>query len=116
MTSVEAVLRRSFTPDMFDDLLPTGVSLVSWTQADGTWVVVFDDPAETPLTGAQVAGIRDRMESRDDDDQAVRAVLRTARDGHATNLAELNTSYFLGDPLPAPVFPEQTSPTKKHPK
>lgn len=100
MTVVSANAARPIGADSFRDL--AGLEDVAATVAVSAGKVVVTFDAE--LTDAQTAAVRDRMESRDDADQDRRATLRAAAAGHAINLAELNTAYLLGDPLPAPTY------------
>lgn len=92
-------MARSFSPDMFADITDAAPS---WDRAAG--VMSFD----AELSPEDVTAVRDRMTSRDDVDQAERALLRAARDGGATNLAALLACRELGDPLPAPIYPEES--------
>lgn len=66
---VTAPMVRSFRPDMFDDL---GVTVADWSLESGVASLTFD----ADLDDATVQAIRDRMTSRDDEDQAERAVQR----------------------------------------
>lgn len=101
MTSVSAPMGRAYTPGMFGDL--TGGATERLLSADsGTYVIEFD----AELDEATAAAIRERMASRDDDDQANRAALRAAADEGATNLAQMLVAYTVGDPLPAAVISE----------
>jgi hypothetical protein len=94
--------QRSASFSMFADLTDATVLALSPDRATGEWVVEFD-AVLSPEVSAQVV---DRMESRDADDQANRAVLRAALAGGALNLAAIVACDRLGEPLPAPVYPE----------
>jgi len=100
MTTVEATMARSLTPDMFDDI--TATAPMTWARNGALTILTFD----AELTAEQITAVRDRMTSRDDDDQAARAILRDA--DTATNRWKLLRSYVLGDPMPEPQYPEPT--------
>lgn len=82
----------------FDDLLPDGVTVSA----------VLSDRVEftAELDEETVAAIRERMASRDDDDQANRAALRAAAVSGAVNLAQMLVAYTVGDPMPDAVISE----------
>lgn len=105
MTTVVANAARPIGSDSFRDLPGLEDTAATVAVSAGKVVVTFD----ADLSPEQTAAVRDRMESRDDTDQQRRATLRAAATGHATNLAELNTAYLLGDDMPAPTYPEQAS-------
>lgn len=100
MTTIAAVMRRSYTADMFDDLTDVPHAR-SWDKATGVTTLTFDADLDEQTTAA----IRDRMTSKDDDDQAARANLRVLRDAveadpTLANVAALvvaNTNYGLGE-------------------
>ena len=102
MTVVTADAARPIGADSFADL--PGMADISAQVAvvGGKVQVTFD----ADLTPEQRTAVCLRMESRDDEDQERRAVLRAA-DG-ATNLAEMVRAYVLGDPLPDPIYPEES--------
>lgn len=104
-TTVAAVMARSFRPDMFDDLAPLVDPRPK--RVDGTTVLVFDGA----LDDETVTAIRDRMTSRDDEDQADRTKLRQAAAAGALNLAAMHLAYTLGDPVPDAVLPEPPADT-----
>ena len=96
-TTVTGRVVRSISLDTFADitdapLAPGGI------RSDG---LTFDGD----LTDEQQTAIWARMESRDDTDQARRAVLRDACTNGATNVDCLTAAYVLGDPLPSPTSP-----------
>lgn len=98
MTSISAVMARSYSPDMFADLGLWPVR--EWDKASGVTTLVFDGDLDAPI----VAAIRARMTSRDDADQAARANLAALRDSVTAdpsleNVAALATAvaaYVLG--------------------
>lgn len=78
MTTVSAVMARSYTPDMFDDLeLPPHTR--DRDPVTRVTTLVFD----ADLTPEQAGAVWARMESIDDVDQARRAGLRAGRDALA---------------------------------
>lgn len=101
MTTISADAARPIGADSFADL--PGLESVAATVAvvGGKVSVTF----EVPLTEAQRTAVWDRMTSRDDADQAARALLRAAVAGKATNLAAMTACAWLGDPMPAPTYP-----------
>lgn len=76
MTVIAAVMRRSYTAGMFDDVTE-GAACV-YTRDRSTGIVTLDFPAD--LSSDQAAAVYARMESKDDADQAARAALRADRD------------------------------------
>lgn len=100
MSTVTGRMARPRSYSMFADITDATVAGFS-ADPSGMVVVTFD----ADLDAETATAIRDRMTSRDDADQAARATLRAA-DG-ATNLAEMVRAYALGDPLPAPICPQQ---------
>lgn len=78
MTTVSAVMRRSYSPTMFDDLnLPAHTR--AWDKPTAVTTLTFVGE----LTDAQVDAVWARMESTNDADQAARAVLRADHDALA---------------------------------
>lgn len=105
MTVIAAVFARSYALDMFDDLAVVGGEVVPHTssrdKATGVTTLTF----AVDLDPATVTAIRDRMTSRNDDDQAARANLRDLRDAAAEGdieniraLAVAAIDYWLGGP------------------
>ncbi len=72
-TRVEGQVARSLTVDMYADITGPGVAVRRGRDFQG---LEFD----ADLDPWQVAAIKDRMESKDDVDQARRAALRADRD------------------------------------
>lgn len=98
MTTIAAVMRRSYTAGMFDDL---DVPPHTREYVKPVTTLTF-----TPdLTPTQAAQVWTRMESTDDVDQAKRANLRALRDAvvaaptleNVAALATANANYLLGD-------------------
>jgi hypothetical protein len=88
---VSAVMKRTYTVDMFDDLnVPPHVR----TYVKPVTTLTFDED----LTDEQRAAVWARMESADDGDQARRAELRADRDAlpEDDRLRRLY-DYLLGD-------------------
>lgn len=83
MTTISAVMRRTYTPTMFDDLTDV-LHTRAFDKATSITTLTFDGDLEPAVSDAIWA----RMESRDDVDQAKRAALRADRDALAA-----------GDPL-----------------
>lgn len=103
---VAAVMRRSYTADMFADLTDIPHAR-TWDRVTGVTTLTFD----ADLDAATVQAIWAQMESTDDGDQARRAALREAATAGATNLAQMLVAYTLGDPMPAAVLPATTTTT-----
>ncbi len=101
MTTISANAARPIGGDSFRDL--PGLEDIGATVSvqSGKVVVTFD----VVLTSEQHTAVWDRMTSRDDEDQAARAILRNADD--ATNRWKLLRSYVLGDPMPEPTYPPE---------
>lgn len=99
MSVVSANAARPIGSLSFVDIPGLEEVAASVSVAAGKVVVTFD----AELIPEQIQAVLDRMTSRDDEDQAARAVLRKA-DG-ATNRWKLLRSYVLGDPMPDPIFP-----------
>lgn len=93
MSTIAAVMRRSYTADMFDDLAAVP-HLRAWDKATGVTTLTFDGVLDENTTHA----IRARMESTDDTDQASRTGLRVDRDALTDDdpLRRLY-DYVLGD-------------------
>lgn len=93
MTSVVAVMRRSYTVGMFDDL--TGGLVCTRTLDKATGITTLDFDGD--LTNEQVDAVWARMESKDDADQAQRAALRALVVEHPDcALSVALTNYVLG--------------------
>lgn len=98
MTTIAARMARSYAANMFADLtdVPHARSLVA-----GVTTLTFDGDLDAETERA----VRDRMTSRDDDDQAARADLRAKRDAaiaaptlpNVAALAVANANYQLGE-------------------
>ena len=94
MTTISVVMRRFYSPSIFDDLTLVPHTRVPRDPETNLTTFVFDGE----LDPATVDAIWSRMESRDDADQTRRAALRAA----AAALPEgddlrLTICYLLGD-------------------
>lgn len=89
MTEVQAVMARSLTPDMFDDL--TDAAPMTWARNGRLTALTFD----ADLTPEQADAVWARMTSRDDAHQAKRASLDTRRKAVMAAINPLE----VGDPL-----------------
>ncbi len=101
--------QRSVSFDMFADITDAAVTSLLLDRSTGEWVVTFDRDIDPVIQGQPPTNhaeqVRDRMTSRDDADQAARAILRNA--DTATNRWKLLRSYVLGDPMPEPIYPPE---------
>lgn len=95
MTTIAAVMARSYTSHMFDDLTDPDLSHTrTLDKQTGVTTLVFAGE----LDGATEDAIRDRMTSRNDADQAARDVLRERRDALVEgDTMRLVIDYVLGE-------------------